>query len=119
MRQLIENSLDRRVAFMHRHFYWLHLPVFVLINLNHAFLAFGYPPPIVTLETGMLEGIHFSSMENEVAFLGVPYAASPVGELRWKPPQPVNRWTGTRKATQFGLVCPATACALASVSRRQ
>jgi Carboxylesterase type B len=106
MRQVIENSSDRRVAFMHRHFDWPQLLVLVVINLNHAFVALGYTPPIVTLETGMLEGIHFGSMENEAAFLGVPYAAPPIGELRWKPPQPVNMWTGTRKATQFGPVCP-------------
>jgi para-nitrobenzyl esterase len=60
----------------------------------------------VKLETGVLEGTYFSSAANEVAFLGVPYAAPPVGELRWKPPQPLNRWTGTRKATQFGPVSP-------------
>jgi para-nitrobenzyl esterase len=41
-----------------------------------------------------------------VAFLGVPYAAPPVGDLRWKPPQPVSPWSGPRKATEFGAACP-------------
>jgi carboxylesterase type B len=68
--------------------------------------VWGSSPPTVTLEAGALEGIHFSSASNEVAFLGVPYATPPVGELRWKPPQPVNKWAGIRKATQFGASCP-------------
>jgi para-nitrobenzyl esterase len=36
------------------------------------------------------------------SFKGIPFAAPPVGELRWKEPQSVKKWTGVRKATQFG-----------------
>ena len=36
------------------------------------------------------------------SFKGIPFAAPPVGELRWKPPQPVVNWAGIRKADQFG-----------------
>ncbi len=36
------------------------------------------------------------------SFKGIPFAAPPVGELRWKPPQPVANWSGVRKAHQFG-----------------
>lgn len=39
------------------------------------------------------------------AFLGIPYAAPPVGELRWKAPQPAARWKGVRDATKFGAHC--------------
>ena len=39
------------------------------------------------------------------AFKGIPFAEPPVGELRWKPPQPVKRWTVERKAAQFGPRC--------------
>lgn len=38
--------------------------------------------------------------------LGVPYAAPPIGELRWKPSQPVPKWSGTRNADNFGSPCP-------------
>ncbi len=38
-------------------------------------------------------------------FLGIPFAAPPVGDLRWKAPQPVVPWTGTRKADKFGKAC--------------
>lgn len=64
--------------------------------------------PSVTLKAGILEGRHFGRAHG-VAFLGVPYAAPPVGELRWKPPQPVGPWTGTRQATEFGPPCPQLA----------
>ena len=39
------------------------------------------------------------------AFHGIPFAAPPVGELRWKPPQPVARWTGVKVATTFAASC--------------
>lgn len=38
-------------------------------------------------------------------FLGIPYAAPPVGDLRWKPPVSAAKWTGVRKATEFGARC--------------
>jgi para-nitrobenzyl esterase len=38
-------------------------------------------------------------------FEGIPYAAPPVGKLRWKPPQPVRPWNGVREATKFGARC--------------
>jgi para-nitrobenzyl esterase len=42
---------------------------------------------------------------SEKAFLGLPYAAPPVGELRWKAPQPPLAWKGVRDATKFGARC--------------
>jgi para-nitrobenzyl esterase len=42
-------------------------------------------------------------------FLGIPYAAPPVGDLRWRPPQPAAHWHGLRDATQFANHCPQVA----------
>src|SRR5258708_22236612 len=36
------------------------------------------------------------------AFMGLPYAAPPVGDLRWKAPQPAAKWTGVRDASKYG-----------------
>ena len=43
------------------------------------------------------------------AFLGLPYAAPPVGDLRWKAPQPLAKWKGERDATKFGSHCAQVA----------
>ncbi len=48
---------------------------------------------------GEVEGQRLGEVE---AFLGIPYAAAPVGPLRWRPPAPVAPWTGVRAATQYG-----------------
>jgi para-nitrobenzyl esterase len=40
------------------------------------------------------------------AFLGIPYAAPPVGDLRWRAPQPAAPWQGVRDATEVGPICP-------------
>ncbi len=41
-----------------------------------------------------------------VVFRGVPYAAPPTGERRWRPAQPVTSWAGVREATEFGAIAP-------------
>lgn len=56
-------------------------------------------PQIVTIH-GTIEGTLESSGVR--SFKGIPYAAPPVGQLRWREPQPVANWTGVRKADHFG-----------------
>ena len=57
----------------------------------------------VTTANGPVEGIR---SENGIqVFRGIPFAAPPVGDLRWKPPQPVKNWTEVRQADKFGANC--------------
>lgn len=58
--------------------------------------------PVVRAPGGSLEGVDQGQTQ---AFLGVPFAAPPVGELRWRAPQPATRLKGTRKAVEFGASC--------------
>jgi para-nitrobenzyl esterase len=57
----------------------------------------------VKTKDGKVSGVTLSSGVR--AFKGIPFAAPPVGSLRWKEPQPVARWEGVRKADTFGNVC--------------
>ncbi|MGI8841354.1 MAG: carboxylesterase/lipase family protein [Caulobacteraceae bacterium] len=59
--------------------------------------------PIVVAPAGTVEGLTIGDMDT---YRGIPYAAPPVGALRWQPPQPANPWSGTLKATKFANHCP-------------
>jgi para-nitrobenzyl esterase len=58
---------------------------------------------IADTASGLVRGSRVGTM-NE--FLGVPYAEAPVGDLRWRSPQPHARWSGVRDATRFAPHCP-------------
>lgn len=61
-------------------------------------------PEQVRLEGGIVQGAPGSDSTVRI-FKGIPFAAPPVGDLRWKPPQPVQKWGGVRTATEFGPHC--------------
>ena len=67
------------------------------------------PPPacvdsetIACTQSGALQGVVESNIR---AFRGIPFAAPPLGNLRWKPPAPPPAWQGVRDASQFGSIC--------------
>jgi len=56
----------------------------------------------VTIDTGKLRG---EAQSEVVSFKGIPFAQPPVGDLRWKPPQPAAKWQGVRDAVGYGADC--------------
>ncbi len=67
--------------------------------------ADDHPATAVT-EDGVVRGIATATTRE---FRGIPYAAAPVGDLRWQPPERHARWNGVLDATQFANHCPQTA----------
>ena len=65
---------------------------------------------------GLVEGTTIGGRSIRV-FKGIPFAAPPVGELRWQAPQPVVPWQGVRDATEFGPRCMQGRCSATSRSR--
>ena len=63
----------------------------------------------VKIETGLLSGAAGTTQTSVRVFKGIPFAAPPLGDLRWKAPQPAAKWDGVRKADAFGAPCAAGA----------
>jgi para-nitrobenzyl esterase len=78
------------------------------ILLAVLFLAFGSGESFalkvaIRIDQGILNG----GTEDDVqVFKNIPFVAAPIGELRWRAPQPGPNWTGARDATEFGPICP-------------
>ena len=62
--------------------------------------------PVAVTANGAVRGVANGAVDE---FLGLPYAAPPVGALRWQPPQPAASWPGVREATAFAPHCPQPA----------
>ncbi len=84
----------------------------LIATLAHASAALAHASPAqahasgprAKTNEGRVEG-KFSADGQVREFLGIPYAAPPLGPLRWKPPQAVAKWQGVRLATRFGAHC--------------
>jgi len=72
------------------------LPVFAAVALEDP----------VKVDGGLISGASIGDDRAVTVYKGIPYAAPPVGALRWKPPQPVRDWDGVRECTEFGSSCP-------------
>lgn len=78
--------------------------VIAALSASNAMAKAGPPPPApVQTDSGALAGKRLDG--GVTAYLGVPYAAPPVRDLRWKDPQPVPTWTGTYHADRLAPQC--------------
>ncbi len=64
--------------------------------------AVADPSPVVQTKDGPVQGI---VTDGVAQFLGIPYAAPPVGNLRWKPPKAPEAWTQVLQATKYAPIC--------------
>ncbi len=91
--------LLRRLTSKH----WLGMAAMWVVILGAVSAASGDARPIALTESGLVIGFRTEGMN---AFLGIPYAASPVGDLRWRPPKRYGAFPGFfLEATQFGSEC--------------
>jgi len=81
---------------MKRSFFFLLL---FTLSTSVVFAQLNGEAPRVKTANGVLEGVNESGI---ITFKGVPFAAPPVDKLRWREPQPVQNWSGIRKADKFG-----------------
>ncbi len=77
--------------------------VFGTILVGASILSAAITDP-VRIDSGLVSGMPGSSDEVRV-YKGIPFAAPPVGDLRWRAPQPAAHWEGVRKAEEFSPVC--------------
>ena len=76
--------------------------VLLLVAIATAPLMNAAANPTATVEQGKLQG----TMEQGLAvYRGIPFAAPPLGDLRWRPPQPAAKWDGVRLADKFAPEC--------------
>src|SRR5512141_2213110 len=80
------------------------LPIVFALAASAAFAA--PKSPVVATKDGPVRGVLSGGIDR---YLGIPYAAAPVGDLRWRPPQSHGRWTGVRDATRFANHGPQNA----------
>lgn len=85
----------------------------LLIMSTHITAQPAGLPAVIQLDSGAISGI-----AGEVTvFKGIPFAAPPVGDMRWRPPQPAAPWQGVRVCTAFGSICPQPQQALMRINQ--
>ena len=79
--------------------------IFAVVFITTAAVLRSAPPAIVKIDSGQLSGTSWNGVK---VFKGIPFAAPPVGDLRWKAPQPVVPWSGVKSADAFAPQCMQT-----------
>jgi para-nitrobenzyl esterase len=100
----LDEAQGRPKGFMSRFCSALAIAFSILFCAN-AFAENGCPAGtgIVCTEQGAIRG---AVEGGTLAFKGIPYAEPPLGQLRWKPPQPATPWQGIRDGSQYSAICP-------------
>jgi para-nitrobenzyl esterase len=90
----------------------LHMSETLLRMIVSCMCMVLFPPAFAPAQEAPIVKTEFGSMKGKLSnggkvnvFLGIPFAAPPVGALRWKPPQPPAAWTGIRETTNYGSRC--------------
>lgn len=71
-------------------------------NAQNPAVSSAREEPVIRTASGMVQGVKEGDVD---IFRGIPFAAPPVGDLRWRPPQAVTPWEGIRDAKEFGPTC--------------
>jgi para-nitrobenzyl esterase len=79
--------------------YWLG--VFVTLHITTYAQSNNHFAVQTTIENGVIEG-NYDTKTGIQTYFGVPFAKPPVGDLRWKAPQPLDNWKGVKETKQFG-----------------
>lgn len=78
-------------------------PLLLALLLSTACIAKAQTGPVVDITGGKILG--FLTPDGGAAFKAIPYARPPIGDLRWREPQPVEKWEGIRETTRFSSPC--------------
>ena len=76
----------------------LFFPLLLMVALS----AYSSENPVLTIEGGQVQGVLADDHPDVFVYRGIPYAAPPIRENRWKAPQPVVPWKGVKICDTFG-----------------
>jgi len=84
-------------------YYFVYFVIFVIFVISFHSTTTNAVNETIRVEGGLISGV---TEEGVRSYKGIPFAAPPVGDWRWKPPQPVLKWEGVRNCDAFGPECP-------------
>lgn len=79
----------------------ISFPVLLFLSLILSLTSWSQNNPVLTVEGGQLKGVA-TPTKGVIVYKGIPFAAPPVGNLRWREPQPVVAWSGVKTADKYG-----------------